>query len=183
MEEKFKPSPVFPDNYIVSNFGNVFNRKTGYKRKLCINKDGYFYVRLHKNGESKYCLIHRLVGLLFVEGFDPDDKPIINHKDGIKTNNIYTNLEWCNVSENTQHSYDLGLQKPLYGSKHGRSKYNEEQIETVCRLLSEGIKTNKEISLISGVTVRTIQSIKSRKNWAFISDKYNFNDRRFKRNV
>ena len=183
MKEIFKPSPVFPDNYSVSNFGNVINSKTGYKRKLCTNKDGYLYVHLWNDGESKYCLVHRLVGLAFVEGFDPDEKPIINHKDGIKTNNLYTNLEWCHISENTQHSYNLGLQKPLKGSKHGKSKYSEKQIENVCRLLSEGNKTNKEIFLISGVSVRTIQSVKNRQNWTCISDKYNFHDRRFKRNV
>src|SRR5690606_39581867 len=93
-------------------------------RKLCENDDGYYYVRLWRNGKAKYALVHRLVAMAFVPNDDPESKIVINHKDGNKKNNYYKNLEWCDVRYNTIHSYRLGDRKSTrLNSSHVKISY------------------------------------------------------------
>ena len=103
----------FP-NYLASKNGNIYSvnyRGHGkFKRlKLVKSKIGYLVVSLCNNGKVKQYKVHRLVAITFID--NKENKPCINHLDGNKKNNVISNLEWCTVQENTQHSYDNGLQK------------------------------------------------------------------------
>ena len=77
--------------------------------KLSI-KRGYYEVGLRKNGIKKYYLVHRLVAQEFIP--NPENKPQINHKNGIKTDNFIENLEWVTNSENILHAYRVLGRKP-----------------------------------------------------------------------
>jgi hypothetical protein len=77
--------------------------------RLSVDKDGYFYVKLRKDGAKRQLFIHRLVAEAFLD--NPKSLPAINHKDGIKQNNTVENLEFCTFSYNTQHAYKNGLIK------------------------------------------------------------------------
>lgn len=92
------------------------------KIKQILRKDGYYFVNLSKNGKSKTAKVHRLVAETFLK--KEGDYNIINHKDGNKTNNNVTNLEWCTCSHNTREAYRLGLREPniLKGALNGRAK-------------------------------------------------------------
>lgn len=85
--------------YQVSNYGRVKSLGNEASRKEKIRKvkydrNGYPVIILHKNGEKKFFLTHRLVAEAFMP--NPDNLPEINHKDECKTNNFVENLEWCN---------------------------------------------------------------------------------------
>ena len=65
-----------------------------------IKKNWYSNINLHS--PNKYLLVHRLVAQAFIP--NPENKPQINHINGIKDDNNVENLEWCNNSENQIHS-------------------------------------------------------------------------------
>ena len=87
------------------NIANEPNIITGVK-----DKDGYIRVHLHVDTKSKIVSLHRLIAKAFIP--NPDNKPQVNHINGIKDDNRVKNLEWCTLSENRQHAYDTGLQNP-----------------------------------------------------------------------
>lgn len=86
--------------YQVSNFGRVKSLKFGKERilKLIKDKDGYFIVNLYKNKKIKSFRVHRLVAEAFID--NPDNLPQVNHKDENPSNNVVSNLEWCNAKYN-----------------------------------------------------------------------------------
>lgn len=94
----------------------VKGKISGYKyvTLLFSLQDGFMHYTI------KRCTVHSLVCELW-HGEKPEDKPWVNHKDGVKGNNHYTNLEWSSISENIKHSYDVLGRKParnMLGKKH-----------------------------------------------------------------
>lgn len=74
-------------------------------RKPCYNKHGYEVLSLCKNGKHKMMSVHRLVAFAFIP--NPENKPEVNHKKGIKSDNRASELEWMTISENEKHSYEV----------------------------------------------------------------------------
>lgn len=102
MEKLWKVHPVFSD-YHISDHGDVYSTyKKGKTLSPKRDKDGYLEVCLTLNKKRYYKRIHRLVADCFIE--NPDNLPLINHKDENKSNNFKDNLEWCNYYYNTTYS-------------------------------------------------------------------------------
>lgn len=109
IKEKWKPIIGWEDKYEVSNYGNVRNIKTLKHIIGDINNCGYYRVSLYENGKSKKYFRHRLVAMHFID--NPNNYEFINHKDGDKSNNAITNLEWCTQSYNEKHAFKTGLKQ------------------------------------------------------------------------
>lgn len=90
--------------FMISNKGRAKNNKTNNLIKGKVTKDGYIEWCFSINGKKQGYLAHRLVFDLFGDEELQTDK-VINHKDGIKTNNQIENLEQISLKENVLHSY------------------------------------------------------------------------------
>ena len=77
------------------------------------NKDGYLKTKM----ANKTVFLHRLVATHLVK--NPYNYNVVNHKDGNKLNNHYSNLEWCTIEENIKHSYENKLHVSNNPTKHG----------------------------------------------------------------
>jgi hypothetical protein len=115
------------DDYSISSDGrvrrDVISRGTsGGELKISHNKKtGTCQVQLTKNGVHYHKSVHRLVAEAYIP--NPDNKPEVNHKDGNRSNNFVTNLEWNTGSENIKHSHDnLVRNFTAYGTNHTNSK-------------------------------------------------------------
>ena len=108
--EIWKDIEGFEGRYQISNLGNVMSlnyKAHGYPALLTnkVNNQGYAWVELVKDGIRKPMLIHRLVAKAFIA--NPNNFPIINHKDENPLNNRVENLEWCNQSYNMRCAWEL----------------------------------------------------------------------------
>ena len=126
------------------------------------------------NNKTYYVLIHRLVALMFIP--NPDNKPEVNHKDGIKKNNYVWNLEWMTSRENIRHAYEHNLRKIRRGEEIGDNKFTEKMVHKVCKLLVKNKLTIKQISEKTGVSYNMVRHIKNHKSWKHISSQYDFSN-------
>lgn len=87
--------------YFVTEDGKVFSNKWGRLKELkrTPNCKGYETVYIKRKPRK----VHRLVAETYIP--NPDNLPMINHKDEDKTNNHISNLEWCNVQYNNEYSH------------------------------------------------------------------------------
>jgi hypothetical protein len=134
------------DDYQVSNLGRVKSFKRGKEKILADRKrKGYLSVCL-SNINIKYVTNHRLVAESFLPNIN--NKPCINHINGIKHDNRVENLEWVTHSENTQHAFDTGLhkitQKHLLSIKKANSKkVIDTEKNIIYSSLTDAAKNNK----------------------------------------
>ncbi len=100
--------PNYP-GYVIYRSGYVYSVKSKKYLVFQINNRGYYMVDLFVGGKKHRKTVHRLVAELYLA--NPYKKPEVNHKDGDKSHNFESNLEWSTRKENGAHAYAKGLLK------------------------------------------------------------------------
>jgi len=151
MEEVWKEIEGTNGKHWFSNYGRAKSIRNGRERFFDLGRSNiYQQITVHIEGKRKNLSVHRLVAEAFIP--NPDNKPQVNHIDGTRWNNHYTNLEWVTIKENIQHALRTGLWDELIGSKSklvrcvntdevfastkeaaAAYKINHRNIATVCR--------------------------------------------------
>jgi hypothetical protein len=157
-------------DYYVTENGKVFSKKYGELRELkpSLTRRGYLQVILMINKKRIRYSVHRLIAECYLP--NSENKDTVNHKDGIKTNNHVSNLEWCTQSENIRHAFANGLSKGPQGEKQHLSKLKKEDIFYI---RNNYIPRHKEyggtaLSKKFNVNKSAISFIINKKNWKHI---------------
>ena len=125
------------ENYAISNKGRIWSKKRDKFLTPSINSSDYKKVVL--NGKNLY--VHRLVAQAFCP--NPNNLEEVNHIDGNKWNNNYTNLEWVNKSENVKHAFKIGLRAisgyTRYKVSQSAHRFTSDEIEEMKQLYYDGM--------------------------------------------
>lgn len=165
--ENWVPIDGYEGLYEVSDTGMVrsLKRATTSGRVLSqrVGTGGYLNVCLCKDNCKKTFVVHRLVARAFLD--NPEGKPEVNHKNGIRADNRAENLEWVTRSENERHAYEvLGKSPQAYWKDKPRKfarKFTDEQV----MLIRQDARPNSKIAAEYGVSKTAIRDIKRRKNY------------------
>ncbi len=147
--KQFRDTP-----YFVTEHGDVY--RGGKKRIPFVNHKGYFVVDMCMNNVRKKHRVHRLVAELYVENIE--QKCCVNHIDGDKQNNYFSNLEWVTFQENSLHSVQV-LKKEV-AENHSRAKIPNSVVAEI----KTGILTEKNFADIAtkyDVRVQYLRHIKN----------------------
>lgn len=169
---------IIKNKYMVSTNGNVANIASAHILAQCPSEKGYLMVLLRANTPRgcKSIKVHRTVATTFCEG-QSEECCEVNHIDGNKNNNHAYNLEWISHLDNMRHAYKHNLVRVLHGEEHGNAKMTNALAEHICRLL---VKYNMDCAKVyhklESLNIECpfgwIYSIKYKKTYKFISDKY-----------
>jgi hypothetical protein len=164
--------PGFEGSYQASKTGLIRTiKKTKYKSpgdliSQHVNKaSGYVTVHLGTVKSSLY--VHRLVMAAF-EGACPAGK-VVNHKDGNRRNNHFSNLEYVTQKENIEHSiHTLGAQLGAIGTNHRDAKLTPDSVRLVRQAITAGESLNS-IGRRFGVSPAAILQIKRGQTWRHVT--------------
>lgn len=188
-EEIWRDVKDYESLYAVSSFGRMksYDREVlqSYGVKVILKGkifkqskiNGYRAAGLVKDGKRKTVRLHILIAQAFLP--NPENKPQVNHKNGIKWDNRVENLEWATPSENGKHAYRSGLNhvseyqkiktsQCTRGSLQQSSVLKEADIPIIRKMKQSGM-TNKKIAENFNVNRETIGYIIRGKTWKHVS--------------
>ena len=171
-KEAWKDVVGFEDYFSVSSSGSIYSKRVNKKLKLYQGRAGYVSLntRIGGRGGKNICLnIHRLVAEAFIE--NPESKPFVNHKNGVKHCNDIDNLEWCTAAENVQHAHRTGLSESRKGVEQQHSaKLTEADVISIrdCYIPRHKEFGAKVLAKKFNVSHERISSIVNNKAWTHI---------------
>lgn len=174
-EQKVQISKFLPevkDRYYINKKGELFTNDGKDKMKDCL-KNGYVKNGLVlKDGSQKSYFRHRLVMICFNKVNNYQELQV-NHIDGNKLNNAFSNLEWCTNQENRIHALKLGLAVPLKGEENPYSKLKEQEVLDIIQDLLHHVPYS-QICKKYNCSKSTISAIKNKRNWKYLTKDIDF---------
>lgn len=160
--------------YEISNYGEIktFNHRNKGKEaimKPALDAGGYLRTMLIGDDKKYHTVkVHRLVAKAFLE--NPENKPQVNHINGIKSDNRVSNLEWSTPSENVKHSYNFLNRERLHGEKNHEASLTDAQVIEIRKNYVRGKTSNNretkaEIAKKYNTSFAVIKRIVSNKTW------------------
>jgi len=126
---------------------------------------GYLQVCLSGGNRPNYRYIHRLVAEAFIGPLPPRREGEVNHKDGVKTNNDWRNLEYVTSTGNNDHAYAEGLTPS--GENHTWAKLTADHVRALRALYSCGW-TYRMLGEGFRITQAGARLIALRKTWKYV---------------
>lgn len=143
MEEVWKVIEDSDGHYFISNLGRLKREEYEFVDKAnkkqhrnsyikdggCLNKyNGYYYYSYRNNkGLHNHMSVHRLVAIHFINNPCPEKYDQVNHLDGNKANNIFSNLEWCNERLSMKHASKHGLINRDSEKRKAQTRINQKK--------------------------------------------------------
>ena len=127
---EWRPVPGWEGLYEVCCDGRIrsLQGRNYLREKSQVLVSGYLRVALYQNPRKAFKSVHRIVAEAFIP--NPDNKPEVNHKNGIKTDNRVENLEWVTSKENHEHAVKNGFKKdPIKMKCRPVAAFNKETLE------------------------------------------------------
>lgn len=127
--------------------------------------------------DLRYCVIqyknariqfHRLVYMYHTKEFIPENL-YINHIDGNKCNNHFSNLELVTQSENIQHAYRTGLNNNI-AENHLYTNLTNDQVAQFRREFKAKEKTAKDIANEAGLSITSTYDMLLGNSWKSINE-------------
>ena len=119
-------------NYLIEPDGRVFSKFSNKYLKFNEKKNHYYSVELFNENGSKRLSVHRLVADAYLP--NPNNYPMVNHKDENPHNNSVDNLEWCTAKYNMNYgncqkkkSASIDYTKPIYRERAIRNSMNRRK--------------------------------------------------------
>lgn len=174
MKEEWRPVSGYEGIYEVSSEGRIRSivSRAGSRCGLLTEKftsHGYVYIDLARDGVKRRFLVHALVATVFI-GQRPTDGHQVNHRDGTKRNNVFTNLEWVTPRENNMHALATGLRRPtdVRGVRNPNARLTIKQVAEILALA--GKESQRSIAKRYGICKSMVGNIHQRKAWNMPSD-------------
>ena len=153
--------------YLVTRDGNDWSEIHNRFLKQT-TENGYMILNLRIDSKTYKKYVHRMVAEVYIP--NPDNKPEVNHKNGIKADCSVKNLEWNTRSENMQHAYKNGLINNT-GEFNGKSKLTETDILEIYKLKDSGLK-QKEIGERFPISITQVRRIVNGDKWSHLYKKH-----------
>lgn len=153
--------------YLVSDFGRIkalgsrTKRSYTYPKMLRqqFNKQKYLFIRIkNKDKVPKNFYVHQLVGIAYIP--NPENKPEVNHKKGIKIDNRSHQLEWNTNLENQRHRHETGIMN-IKGEANPSAKLT---VTKVLEIFNSKVPSKKMCSLY-GISASVVRQIRNGGSW------------------
>jgi hypothetical protein len=141
------------DGYYADNLGNIYNARC-HRLAVHPHPEGYVRLRIQQGTKSKNVLVHRLVALAF-HGY-PQDRCVVQHINGDKTDNRAENLKWGTHAENTEDSKFHGTI-----GRSGERKLTRDDVSAI----RQSTESSYTLAAQYDVTPSYIRRVRNHQSW------------------